>query len=68
MDAADKIRADPALKSKLSGPFVNVEFVKQKVLRYYLKEYFDKYEIKVKIFDSAGQLVGLVDSTFTLKD
>jgi two-component system, NtrC family, nitrogen regulation sensor histidine kinase NtrY len=68
MDAADKIKADPALKSKLAGPFVNEEFVKQKILRYYLKEYFDKYETKVKVFDSAGQMVGLVDSTFTLKD
>jgi two-component system, NtrC family, nitrogen regulation sensor histidine kinase NtrY len=67
-DVSDRIQSDPLVISKLRGPFVNEDFIKQKILRYYLKDYFDKYETRVKIFDSSGQLLGLSDSTFTLDD
>jgi two-component system nitrogen regulation sensor histidine kinase NtrY len=67
-DVAEKIRRDPLVINKLGGPFVNAELIKQKIVRFYLKDYFDKYEATVKVFDSSGQMVGLDDSTYTLDD
>ena len=65
-DAAGKIQEDPLVVSKLTGPFVDADLIKQKILRFYLKDHFDKYETTVKIFDSSGRQVGLEDSTYTL--
>ena len=67
-DVSDKIKEDPLLKKMLMSPFVNEGFIEQKIVKYYLKDYFDKYETDVKIFDSFGQMIGLTDSTLNLEE
>ncbi|QMU27212.1 sensor histidine kinase [Adhaeribacter radiodurans] len=54
-DISLKVQADPSIRNKFKlEPFVNIDFVKQKIERYYLRDYFDKYEVKVRVFDANG--------------
>ncbi|MDQ3289726.1 MAG: HAMP domain-containing histidine kinase [Bacteroidota bacterium] len=54
-DISLKVQADQSIRNKFKlEPFVNVDFVKQKIERYYLRDYFDKYEVNVRLFDANG--------------
>lgn len=60
-DLARQIQDDQILRSKVVNPLTNRHFIEQKILKYYLSDYFDRYESTVKIFagaDSSAQLVG----------
>ncbi|MDQ4141431.1 MAG: hypothetical protein M3142_13050, partial [Bacteroidota bacterium] len=55
-DISLKVQADPSIRNKFTlDPFVNVDFVKRKIERYYLRDYFDKYEVNVRLFDANGR-------------
>ena len=60
-----QIAADPLVRSGLAGVFSNQEIVRQKIARYYLRDYFDKYEVVVTLFGPNGRTA---DGTMSLAD
>ncbi|SHI56641.1 Histidine kinase-, DNA gyrase B-, and HSP90-like ATPase [Hymenobacter daecheongensis DSM 21074] len=50
-----ELAADPLIRSMLASPFANRDMVRQKIVKYYLRDYFDKYEIVVSLFDPNGK-------------
>jgi len=52
-----ELAADPLIRSMLASPFANQDMVRQKIVKYYLRDYFDKYEIVVSLFDPNGKPV-----------
>jgi two-component system nitrogen regulation sensor histidine kinase NtrY len=60
-DLARQIQDDKIIRTQVVNPLTNRGFIQQKILKYYLPDYFDRYETSVKIFagtDSSAQLVG----------
>lgn len=60
---ADSIAADVLIQMKMMGPYVDADFIKRKITRQYLRNYFDKYEISVLLFDSRGRTLESADTT-----
>ncbi len=54
-EAGDKIQNDPLIKNRLFSPLGSKNIIRQKIKRIYLGNYFDRYEIKVHLFNSKGQ-------------
>ncbi|WP_345071104.1 HAMP domain-containing sensor histidine kinase [Hymenobacter fastidiosus] len=50
-----ELAADPLIRSRLASPFASQDIVRQKIIKYYLRDYFDKYEIVVSLFDPSGK-------------
>ncbi|WP_415837294.1 ATP-binding protein [Pontibacter korlensis] len=66
---ATEIANDELIKMKMMGPYVDVSFIKRKITRQYLSDYFDKYEINVLLFDDQGKTLESADTTIaTLQD
>ncbi|WP_197070419.1 sensor histidine kinase [Hymenobacter sp. DG25B] len=57
-ERAREMASDPLLQAKLASPFDNQEVVRQKITKYYLRDYFDKYESTVWLFDPTGRPIG----------
>ncbi|WP_400193880.1 ATP-binding protein [Hymenobacter sp. B81] len=57
-ERARDMAADPLLRTKLASPFDNQDVVRQKIVKYYLRDYFDKYAASATIYDAAGRLMG----------
>ncbi|SHK63426.1 sensor histidine kinase [Hymenobacter psychrotolerans] len=53
-----EMAADPLIRTLLASPFASSEVVRQKIVKHYLRDYFDKYEITVSLFDPAGRPLG----------
>lgn len=54
-EASDKIKDDPLIANRLSsGPLTSVDLVEQKILKIHLNKYFNKFDIKVKVYDLNG--------------
>ncbi|MBF9253871.1 HAMP domain-containing histidine kinase [Pontibacter sp. 172403-2] len=60
---ADSIAADALIQMKMMGPYVDADFIKRKITRQYLRNYFDKYETSVLLFDSRGRTLESADTT-----
>lgn len=54
-EAAFYVKDDPFIKSRLLSPFASTSVIEQKIKRVYLGDYFDKYDIKVYVFDPLGR-------------
>ncbi|UOQ52799.1 sensor histidine kinase [Hymenobacter cellulosivorans] len=50
-----EMAADPLIRTMLASPFSNQDVVRQKIVKYYLRDYFDKYEVRVTLFDPTGK-------------
>jgi hypothetical protein len=61
-----QMAADPLIQTMLARPFANQDVVRQKIIKYYLRDYFDKYEIAVTLFDPAGRSLDGNEDTLTL--
>ncbi|QIX60668.1 HAMP domain-containing histidine kinase [Hymenobacter sp. BT18] len=61
-----QMAADPFIQARITGPFGNQDVVRQKIEKYYLRDYFDKYETNVLFFDVAGQRPGATNGVETL--
>ncbi|MFT2008955.1 HAMP domain-containing sensor histidine kinase [Pontibacter sp. 13R65] len=61
-DVAAKIAADPLIQLKMKGPYVDPYFIRRKISKQYLRDYFDKYETNVLLFDSDGLALESADS------
>lgn len=62
-DVSKKIAGDALIKMKMVGPYVDAAFIKRKISRQYLRDYFDKYETNVLLFDSQGRTLESADTT-----
>ncbi|WP_250427393.1 ATP-binding protein [Pontibacter ruber] len=68
-EVAKKISVDELIQAKMRGPYVDALFIKQKIVRQYLHNYFDKYDTNVLLFDSEGRSLESADTTAaTLQD
>ncbi|WP_222940497.1 sensor histidine kinase [Hymenobacter sp. BT491] len=61
------IAEDSLIIKKLGSPFSNQDMVRQKIVKHYLRDYFDKYEVIVTLFDQAGRPVEPDDGIGSLK-
>ena len=64
-EVAGKISADALIRSKMMGPYVDASFIKRKITRQYLRDYFDKYETGVLLFDAEGRSLETADTAAT---
>ncbi|WP_229968633.1 sensor histidine kinase [Pontibacter harenae] len=55
------IASDQMIQMKMMGPYVDAAFIKRKIARQYLRDYFDKYEIDVLLFDGRGNTLESAD-------
>lgn len=46
---------DPFIHSRILNPFSTKEPIEQKIKRVYLGDYFDKYDVKIHVFDALGR-------------
>ncbi len=60
---AGQIAEDELIQMKMMGPYVDASFIKRKITRQYLSDYFDKYEINVMLFDGQGRTLESADTT-----
>ncbi|GEO05256.1 hypothetical protein AAE02nite_29200 [Adhaeribacter aerolatus] len=67
-DISRLIQRDKIIRSKITSPFANKDFVRIKIQKYYLREYFDKYESNIKIFDANGMATDIVGNQYSLND
>ncbi|PIQ20033.1 MAG: histidine kinase [Cytophagales bacterium CG18_big_fil_WC_8_21_14_2_50_42_9] len=61
-DIAQQIQKDRIIQSKITNPFTNSDFIQQKIVKYYLRNYFDRYETTVQIYsnlDSSSNDAGI---------
>ncbi len=58
-EVAEKIAADPLVRRTLTGPFQRPDIARQKIVKYYLRDYFTQYETGVRFFDGAGHEYGI---------
>lgn len=54
-EAMEKIAADFFIQSRLSGPFINREAVRQKVRQVFIPGYFNKYTIDIHLYGATGE-------------
>ncbi|MCC3157354.1 HAMP domain-containing histidine kinase [Hymenobacter sp. 15J16-1T3B] len=63
---AHDIAADGAVRTRLANRFANQDVVRQKIAKYYLRGYFNKYEVRVSLFDGQGQPLNEADGVLSL--
>jgi two-component system, NtrC family, nitrogen regulation sensor histidine kinase NtrY len=62
-DVAVRVSEDMLIQSKMKGPYVDAFFIKRKISRQFLPDYFDKYEANILLFDSEGRTLESADTT-----
>ncbi|MDB5263323.1 MAG: Histidine kinase, partial [Adhaeribacter sp.] len=67
-DISRLIQRDRSIRSRITSPFANKEFIKLKIQKYYLRDYLNKYESNVKIFDAGNQAADIVGNRYSLND
>jgi signal transduction histidine kinase len=63
---AHDIAADGMIRTRLADPSANQDVVRQKIAKYYLRDYFDKYEVRVNLYDGRGQPMNEADGVLSL--
>jgi signal transduction histidine kinase len=53
-----ELAADPSIAQLLRAQPVRAEVLRRRISRQYLRDYFDKYEAGISLFDAAGQPIG----------
>ncbi|RPD50337.1 histidine kinase [Hymenobacter sediminis] len=59
VERGQEMAQDAVLQNMLASPFVNLDLIRQKVVKYYLRNYFDKYAVRVIVFNPAGRGVAV---------
>ncbi|GGG55870.1 sensor histidine kinase [Hymenobacter glacieicola] len=59
VERGQEMAQDPVLRTMLASPFINLDLIRQKIVKYYLRDYFDKYEVRVILFNPAGRGVAV---------
>ncbi|WP_126546712.1 sensor histidine kinase [Hymenobacter amundsenii] len=68
VERSQEMARDPVLRTMLASPFVNLDLIRQKVVKYYLRDYFDKYEVRVMLFNPEGRGVAVGGNLRTTRD
>ena len=64
-EASEKIASDAFIQTRLMSPFLGKDPVRQKIRQVFLPSYFNKYDVRIFIFNSFGAPVdNQVDVTF----
>ena len=50
-----KIKDDPFIQSSLANPFLSKASIRQKVRQVHLNNYFDRYDIKIYLYNATGE-------------
>lgn len=50
-----RIREDAFIQSRLNNPFLTKSAIRQKIKQVYLNSYFDRYEARIYLYNSAGE-------------
>lgn len=50
----DKIAHDVFIINRMMSPFSSKEIIKEKIRRYYLTDYFEKYDVDIQLFNASG--------------
>jgi nitrogen fixation/metabolism regulation signal transduction histidine kinase len=53
-EAAIKIASDEFVRLRLSSPFLSRDIIRQKIRQVFLPSYFNKYDVEILLFNSAG--------------
>jgi signal transduction histidine kinase len=61
-EAAKRIKNDIFIKGRFTSLFASKDIIQQKIKRYYLSSYFDKYDVQVHLFNSQGDPIKLNDT------
>lgn len=56
-DASEKIAGDAFIQTRIMSPFLGKEPIRQKIRQLFLPSYFNKYDIRIFIFNSFGASV-----------
>jgi two-component system nitrogen regulation sensor histidine kinase NtrY len=64
---ATEITTDPLIRKRMLSPLPDEAFIAQKITRHYLRDYFEKYETNVYVFDVAGNRINAADSVNTIE-
>jgi two-component system, NtrC family, nitrogen regulation sensor histidine kinase NtrY len=51
----EKVKNDIFIQSRLASPFLSKDIIESKIRQVYLNSYFDKYDIKINLYNSAGK-------------
>lgn len=54
-DMARKVSADVFIQTRIHTPFFDKEVVRQKIRQFFLPGYFNKYDVEIMLFNSAGE-------------
>ncbi|WP_426492835.1 ATP-binding protein [Hymenobacter sp. 102] len=68
VERGEEMAKDPVLRTMLASPFVNLDLIRQKVVKFYLRNYFDKYEVRVMLFNPEGQGVAIGGTLGTTRE
>jgi len=52
-----KIKQDPFIQTSLANPFLSKASIRQKVRQIYLNNYFDRYDIRIYLYNTVGEPV-----------
>lgn len=56
-EAVEKIKDDLYIKSRFFSPLFSKESIEQKIRRQYLTRYFDKFEVRILLFNVDGSVI-----------
>ncbi|RSK24329.1 sensor histidine kinase [Hymenobacter metallilatus] len=68
VERGQEMAKDPVLRTMLASPFVNLDLIRQKVVKFYLRDYFDKYEVRVMLFNPEGRGVAIGGTLETTRE
>ncbi|MBT0811178.1 HAMP domain-containing histidine kinase [Litoribacter ruber] len=67
-EAMNNIEEDYFIKSRMSDPLQSKDPIEQKIRRVFMSNYFDQYDLTVKIFNTRGELISQRETEETLED
>jgi two-component system nitrogen regulation sensor histidine kinase NtrY len=53
-ESLTKIKNDPFIQNRMGNPFLSKSSIRQKVRQIYLNNYFDRYDIRIYLYNSVG--------------
>ncbi len=54
-ETVSKIKEDPFIQTSLANPFLSKSSIRQKVRQIHLNNYFDRYDIRIYLYNSVGE-------------
>jgi two-component system nitrogen regulation sensor histidine kinase NtrY len=64
-DISRQIQNDKFIRDRITDPLTNKDLIQRKIVKYYLRDYFDRYESNIKLFnhdDNSTKIAGSYNS------